>query len=109
LAHDEVLAARVRVVFSRKKGIVEKKMFGGVCFMVNGHMCCGITGKDLVLRLGEEGAAAALEEPHTREMDFTGRVMKSMVFVHANGTKSDEELRSWVKRAIDHARSLPQR
>jgi len=109
MAYDEVLAARMRVALSRKKGIVEQKMFGGVCFMVNGHMCCGVAGKDLVLRLGEEGTVAALEEPHTREMDFTGRVMKSMVFVDANGTKSDEQLRSWVNRAFDHAKSLPQK
>src|SRR5258708_37868216 len=78
MAHAEVMAARVRVALARKKGIIEKKMFGGVCFMVDGHMCCGIAGSDLVLRLGDAGAAAALEEPHTRGMDFTGRVMKSL-------------------------------
>src|SRR5713226_8948460 len=61
MAYDKALVDRVRAALLRRKGVTEKKMFGGVCFMVNGHMCCGVASKDLVLRLGEEGTAAALE------------------------------------------------
>ena len=107
MAYDEALANRVRAALLRRKGVAEKKMFGGVCFMVNGHMCCGVTGKLLVVRLGAEGTKKALKEPHTREMDFTGRVMKNLLFVDANGTKSAAQLRSWVQRACDFVKSHP--
>lgn len=63
-------------------------MFGGMTFLINGHMCCGVTGNDLVVRLGPEKGTAALAQPHTRLMDFTGKAMKSMIFVEANGTAS---------------------
>ena len=106
---DEHLVERVRKMLRRRNGAAERKMFGGVAFLLNGNMCCGVTGKLLVVRLGAEGTEKALMEPHTREMDFTGRVMKSMVFVDANGTKSDEQLRSWVRRACDFIKSLPQK
>jgi TfoX/Sxy family transcriptional regulator of competence genes len=82
-------------------------MFGGLAFMVAGHMACGIVGDDLMLRLGEDDADAALDEPHTRPMDFTGKPMKSMVYVAPAGTETDPALVAWVKRATAHARTLP--
>jgi hypothetical protein len=75
-------------------------MFGGIAFMINGHMCCGVTRNDLVVRLGSEDGIAALAQPHTRPMDFTGGVMKSMIFVDAAGTASDRALREWVDAAL---------
>ena len=82
-------------------------MFGGIAFMVAGNMCCGLTGEDLMLRLGEDGADAALEQPHTRPMDFTGRPMKGYVYVGPRGTAADDDLRSWVDRALGFATTLP--
>lgn len=107
MPYDEQLVERIRKLIQRRKGITERKMFGGIAFMLHGNMCCGVVGKLLVVRLGDEAAATALREPHAREMDFTGRVMKSMVYVDPCGIEADEDLRSWLIRAIDHARSLP--
>jgi TfoX/Sxy family transcriptional regulator of competence genes len=101
------LAARIEKILKRKKGVAEKKMFGGHCFLLNGNMCCGIVKDRLVLRLGEDGAAAALDEPHTAPMDFTGRPMKSMVYVLPKGYATDDELRAWIAKAAKFAASLP--
>lgn len=75
--------------------------------MVNGHMCCGIVNSDLMLRLTPETAAASLHEPDTRPMDFTGKPMKSMIYVEATGIDSDESLTKWVRSAEQVARALP--
>ena len=107
MSYDAALVDRVRAALLRRKGVAEKKMFGGVCFMVNNHMCCGVAGKDLVLRLGEEGAAAALEEPHTRPFDMTGKAMKTMLFVSPAGHRGDVALKAWLDRALDFVRGLP--
>jgi TfoX/Sxy family transcriptional regulator of competence genes len=85
----------------------ERKMFGGICFLVNGNMCCGIVKSDLMLRLTSEAATAALQEPHTRPMDFTGKPMKSMIYVAAEGIDSDSSLERWVRSAERVARALP--
>src|SRR6516164_1333662 len=84
-------------------------MFGGLAFMVNGHMCCGVLKTDLVLLLTPEEAAASLRQPHTRPMDFTGKPMKSMIYVSATGTDSDKALAAWVESAVRLARSSPQK
>jgi len=107
MPYDDAVVERVRSVLKRRKGISERKMFGGMAFMLNGNMVCGVNKKDLVLRLGEERAAQALKEPNTREMDFTGKVLKSMVYVSPAGYKSDDQLKAWVKRAFDFAKTLP--
>jgi TfoX/Sxy family transcriptional regulator of competence genes len=109
MAYDEALAERIRKTLSRRRGITEKKMFGGLAFLHRGNMCCGVVGKDLVVRLGEEGALRALEKGKgaTREMDFTGRPMKSMVYVGPRGTKTDKRLRDWVDKAVDFAKTIP--
>ena len=75
--------------------------------MLGGNMCCGVVKTNLMLRLGPDGAAEALEEPHTREMDFTGRPMKSMIYVEPEGYEHDCDLESWVGRAAKFAASLP--
>ena len=106
MAFDEQLAERVRVVLESDDGVTERKMFGGLAFMVNGNMACGIVKDELMLRLGAERADAALEHPHVREMDFTGRPMTGMVYVERGGL-GDAELRAWVQQAAAYASSLP--
>ena len=86
---------------------MERKMFGGVAFMVNGHMCCGVVKNDLVLRLSPEQAAASLHQPHARPMDFSGKPMKSMIYVGPLGTDSDQGLETWVDSALSFVRGLP--
>lgn len=107
MAHDAEAAARVRRLLSRRSGFSEKKMFGGVAFLLDGHMCCGVVSSDLVLRLGEEEAAKALRRPHTRPMDFTGRPLKSMVYVAPAGYRSAPALKRWVDAAVAFVRTLP--
>ena len=106
MAYDEKLADRVRDVLAGEDGVTERKMFGGLAFMVGGHMACGIVGDDLMLRLGAEGAEQALEHAHVRPMDFTGRPMTGMVYVGPAGVRGGA-LRTWVGRAVAFARSLP--
>lgn len=108
MAYDEALADRVRAVLAGR-AVREQKMFGGLAFMVDGHMCCGLLGSDLMLRLGEQAADAALDEPHTRPMDFTGRPMRNLVFVEPAGTASDAALRAWIGRALAFTATLPPR
>jgi TfoX/Sxy family transcriptional regulator of competence genes len=107
MAYDENLVSRIRAALAPRNDVSERKMFGGVAFMVGGNMCCGVNGGDLMLRLGNEGAAAALAEPHAREMDFTGRPMRSMIYVGPEGTGADADLSAWIGRALDFAATLP--
>jgi TfoX/Sxy family transcriptional regulator of competence genes len=107
MAYDESLAERIRLIFANRKGITERKMFGGLAFLLRGNMCCGVIKRDLMLRLGEQGAADALVEPHTRPMDFTGKPMKTMVYVSPDGHSTDESLRRWVAEAVEFASTLP--
>lgn len=107
MSFDEAVAQRVRSVLARRKGITERKMFGGLAFLLHGNMCCGVLQDQLVLRLGAEGVSDALREPHTRLMDFTGKPMKTMVYVAPLGFADDGQLAAWVKRALAFASSLP--
>ena len=106
MAYDEALAERIRAMLS-KDGVKEKKMFGGVCFLLGGNMVCGITREDLMVRVGAVAYEDALARPHARPMEFTGRPMKGMVFVGAGGYGSDTGLREWVERGMAFARTLP--
>lgn len=107
MAYDESVAARIRSALAARNNIDERKMFGGLAFLSRGNMCCGVVGDTLMLRLGNEGAAQALAEPHTRPMDFTGKPLKSMVYVAAPGIASDVDLNRWVRRAVSFAETLP--
>lgn len=107
MAYNEQLAERIRYLIGDGPGITERKMFGGIAFMLNGHMFCGITRDDLMLRLGSGRYEEALATPNARPMDFTGRPMKGMVFVGPEGYQTDEQLLGWVEQTLDHARSLP--
>jgi hypothetical protein len=95
---DEALAERVRVLLHGPRSLkVEKRMFGGLAFMVNGHMCCGIVGRNFVVRTGPKQYEAALSKPHTRPMDFTGRPMRGFVYVGPEGYQSTRDLQTWIQ------------
>jgi TfoX/Sxy family transcriptional regulator of competence genes len=108
VAYDEQLAERVRdaVADDDLPRLSERKMFGGLAFMIDGHMLVGIVGSELMVRLGPDGAAEALRHEHVREMDFTGRPSRGMVFVAPDGLTGDA-LNRWVAQARQHVRSLP--
>jgi TfoX/Sxy family transcriptional regulator of competence genes len=107
VAFSERLASRVKKILVEGEDVEERKMFGGLAFMINGHMCCGVIGDDLMLRLGVDGAHQAIEEPHVRPMDFTGRPSKGFVFVDPAGVKTEARLRHWVSRAREFVHTLP--
>jgi TfoX/Sxy family transcriptional regulator of competence genes len=109
MAYDEKLASRVREILREAHDVAEKKMFGGITFMIHGHMACGIAGDDLMLRIGEESYEDALKKPNVRPMDFTGRPMRGMVFVGPGGLKSRDALAAWVEKAATYARALPEK
>ena len=107
MTYNETLAERVREIAAGIDGeITERKMFGGLAFMLNGHMFTGIVGDELMLRLGEAGAETALRREHVREMDFTGRTMKAMVFIEPGGLEGPA-LSEWVTGAAAFALTLP--
>lgn len=107
MAFDERLADRIRGSLGRRKGLVEKKMFGGVAFLLNGNMCVGVHKADLIVRLAPEETDAALAQAHTRRFDLTGRPMKGWILVKQGGLKTDAQLRKWVQVAAKYAGSLP--
>jgi hypothetical protein len=101
MSYDEQLAARIRRCLAGRRDVVEKKMFGGLCFMVGGAMCCGLTKTDFMVRVGPERYEDALAQPHARPMDFTGRPLKGMVYVGPEGTRTDVALARWVRRGLE--------
>jgi TfoX/Sxy family transcriptional regulator of competence genes len=107
MAYDPELAARVWKLMAPLDGVRERKMFGGVAFMLHGHMCCGVVGDRVVLRLGNEAAARALEEPGIEAMDFTGRPLRSMVYLEPARNQRDADLNRWVRLAIGFTKTLP--
>ena len=107
MAYDEALAARIRSAFEGQPGLAEKKMFGGVAFMVGGNMACGVTSDELMVRVGPDNYENALSRPHARPMDFTGRPMRGMVYVARPGFESRRDLAAWVESGASFARSLP--
>lgn len=109
MAFDETLADRVRPLLARRKGFSEKKMFGGIGFLLHGNMCVGVWKKSLIVRLGPDGYEDALVEPFVKEFDITGRPMKGWVLVEAGGIEQEEHLRDWVGRATRFVGSLPEK
>jgi TfoX/Sxy family transcriptional regulator of competence genes len=107
VAYDEGVAQRIRELLEDDPGYSEKKMFGGVCFLISGNMCCGVVGEEIMVRVGPDAHASCLKQPHARKMDFTGRSMKGMVYVGTEGFESDEALEAWLHRGTDFAGSLP--
>ena len=106
MPYDEALAERVRAVLAGRE-VVEKKMFGGVAFMLAGNMSVGVIRDDLIVRTFPEDGADALDEPHVREFDLTGRPMTGWILVGPGATADDEGLRRWVERGVTFAETLP--
>jgi hypothetical protein len=107
MAFDEGLAERIRTLTDDESDLFERKMFGGLCFMSRGNMCFGIVGSELMVRVGPDAYADALALPHAREMDFTGRSMRGMVYVDEDGFSEDGDLEVWLRRGLEFALSLP--
>jgi TfoX/Sxy family transcriptional regulator of competence genes len=107
MAYDEELADRVRETLSARADVSERKMFGGIAFMVGGNMACGVLGEDLIVRLGDEEGEKALAEDGVRPFDFTGKPMKGIVYVASERTSEDAGLAEWVEAGADYAASLP--
>jgi TfoX/Sxy family transcriptional regulator of competence genes len=100
MAYDEELASRIRRVLRRTVDITERKMFGGLAFMCDGKMCCGIVGPDLMVRVLDKDASSALLQAHVRPMDFTGKPLRGFVYVAPPGIATDDALRQWVRRGV---------
>jgi TfoX/Sxy family transcriptional regulator of competence genes len=107
MAYSKQLAERIRDALDGRPGIVERKMFGGVAWMFEGNMSCGVIGEDLLVRLAREDAAAALAEEGIGPMEFTGRQMRGFVLVDAATIGEDDELSRWVDAGAGFALSLP--
>ncbi len=107
MAYDAGLAERIRRLVVNDPSVAERKMFGGLCFTSNGHMCFGVVGEELMVRVGPDAWSDSLERPFTREMDFTGRSMKGMVYVAAEGIDDDAALSAWLDRGLEFTATLP--
>ena len=106
MSYDAKVAERVRRSLSERRDVIEKRMVGGLSFMVNGSMCCGVTGTSLMVRVGREGYKWALAQPHVRPMEFAGRPLSGFVCVDPEGYQTDAALATWVQRAIDFVSTL---
>lgn len=107
MAYSEGLAGRVRHALSRVAGVTEKRMFGGVGFLLHDHMLVGIWNASLIARVGAEAASVALHEPHVRPFDVTGRPMTGWLMIEPDGVETDRQLDAWVALACAFVRSLP--
>jgi TfoX/Sxy family transcriptional regulator of competence genes len=109
MAFSESLAVRIRSALAGKRGISEKKMFGGIGFLLNGNLLVGVWKNSFIARLGQEAGEKALAEDFVRPFDITGKPMKRWVLVEPEGVESDEQLKGWIERAITFVASLPRK
>jgi TfoX/Sxy family transcriptional regulator of competence genes len=109
MAYSESLALRIRQILGRRHGVNEKRMFGGVGFLLNGNMCVGIWKNSLIARINPENYEDALNEQNVQEFDVTGRTMRGWVLVEPDGIDSDEQLSDWVRRSVDFVSTLPRK
>jgi TfoX/Sxy family transcriptional regulator of competence genes len=109
VAFDELLGERIRKRLTNQKDVTEKKMFGGLAFLLNGNMCVGVHEDGLIVRLDPEATDAALKRPHATLFDMTGRPMKGWIVVDAAGVKNEKDLKTWVDIAVEHASKLPKK
>jgi TfoX/Sxy family transcriptional regulator of competence genes len=107
MAFNAMLAEGIRQRLARRKNVEEKKMFGGVGFLLNGNMLVGVWKHSLIVRVGPDGYEDALLEPHVKEFDITGRPMKGWLLVEPEGVEDDEQLEDWIQRAIKFVGTLP--
>jgi hypothetical protein len=109
MAYDEKLAFRMRNLLLQTPGFVEKKMFGGVGFMIQGNMACGVHGDKVIVRLNPDGYEEALAKPFIAPFDLTGKPMRGWITVAPNGVEDDKDLGDWVQRGVSFAQSLPEK
>lgn len=107
MPYDEGLAQRLREALEDRSGVTEKKMFGGLAFLLNGNMCVGVVRDELMVRVGPDAYDDALCQPHAREMDFTRKPLRGFVYVGSKGFETDADLDRWVQRGVRFASSLP--
>jgi TfoX/Sxy family transcriptional regulator of competence genes len=107
LSYDHAAAERVRQLLSGRSDVAEKTMVSGLSFLVNGNMCCGITGTALMVRVGAERREQALREPHVRPMLFAGRALSGFICIEPEGYATDDALASWVQRGLAFVAGLP--
>ena len=107
MAYNEELAERVREALADRTDVEEKRMFGGLTFMVGGQMCCGVLKNDLVVRIEPDEFDALVAQPHVRPFDFSGRPMQGMVYVENSAFVDARVLRTWVQRGIDYVAAHP--
>jgi TfoX/Sxy family transcriptional regulator of competence genes len=109
MAFSEALAERIRQRLARRKNVEEKKMFGGIGFLLNGNLLVGVWKESLIVRLGPEKGEEALLELHVKEFDITGRAMKGWVLVAPGGVEDDDQLSGWIQRAVKFVGKLPEK
>jgi TfoX/Sxy family transcriptional regulator of competence genes len=109
MAYDEGLAQRVRELLAGRAGVSEKRMFGGLAFLLHGNMCVGVLRDNLMVRVGPDAYPNFVRQPHAREMDFTGKPMRGFLYVASEGLENDAELRRWVGHGVAYASSLPRK
>lgn len=107
MAFDETLAQRVRSLLIGRSGYEERRMFGGIAFMLDGRMCCGVLKDELVARVSAADYADALKQPQVRPMDFTGRPMKGYLYIAAAAITDDGSLAPWIERCASFVTTLP--
>jgi len=107
MAYDEGLAQRVRELISDQPGYQEKKMFGGIGFLIHGNMACGVIREDLIIRVGADKYTDSLLQPHVELFDITGRAMTGWVIVKEPGYRNDLDLEGWTGQGVDYALTLP--
>lgn len=107
MVFSETLAGRIRDVLASKRDVEDKKMFGGVGFLLNGNMLVGVWKDSLIVRLGPDQGEVALLEPHVREFDITGKPMRGWVLVEPEGVEDDDQLKGWIERAMKFVTTLP--
>jgi len=107
LGYNKDLVQRIREFLEKTSGVSEKKMFGGIAFMVNGNMTVGVIKDELIVRVGKEYYTQALKEDFTREMDFTGKPLKGIIFVEAEGISEDSVLHYWINKGLKFTQTLP--
>ena len=109
MPYSESLAQRLRQTFADRRNITEKKMFGGIGFLLNDHMCVGVWKNSLIARIHPDNYSAALAEDHVQEFDITGRPMRGWIMVDPDGLDTDDQLTHWVQAAIDFVSTLPKK
>ena len=107
MPYDEGLAQRIREVLEERADVSERKMFGGLAFMVGGNMCVGVWKEFLIIRCGKDAYEDSLAQPHAREFDITGRAMSGWIMVEPDGFERESDLAEWVQMAVDFVNTLP--